>query len=182
MYDLGSVSYLALYGKDAVKTLILGLPYVWKWTVPTNLQARKAPVLFLSVCSAYIDDSTGANPGVPHMIRLKIPAENYYAYETTAPYIGNPIVAMLIRDAPTGHWYAQADSNPIIQVPSNLSVLEFEIVDQNGNLLGIDSGVDGGGTFNMILKLYHPAHNEVRDNTIMSYAQSQVGNPPFNRL
>jgi hypothetical protein len=34
----------------------------------------------------------------------------------------------------------------------------------------------------MIVKLEYPEHNEVRDITLMNYAQSQVGNPPYNRL
>lgn len=180
MYDLGSISYLALYSKDAVKNTAAGVTSNWKWTPPTNLQARKAPVLFLSVCSAYVDDSTGASAGVPHLLRLKIPSENFYANETTSPIIAYPIVAQLIRDAPTGHWYAQAEGNPVIQVPSNLQVLEFDLVDGGGNTISIDSGA--GETLNIILKLHHPPHNEVRNNTVMSYAQSEIGNPPFNRL
>ena len=181
MYDLGGISYLGLYSKDAVKNTVLGITNNWKWTPPTNLQARKAPVLFLSVLSAYVDDSQGASAGVPHLLRLKIPAENFYANETTAPYIAYPIVCQMSRDTPAGHWFSVAsENNPVIQVPSNLQVLEFDIVDGGGNVIGIDSGA--GETLNIILKLIHPAHNEVRDNTLMSYAQSTVGNPPFNRL
>lgn len=180
MSQLGSFSYLALYSKDAVKVEALGVTYNWKWTPPTNLQARKAPVLFLSVCSAYIDDSTGNNPALPHMLRLKIPSENFYSNETTAPHITYPIVAIMVRDAPSGHWYVLGENSPVIQVPSNLQVLDFDIVDGDGNILGVDSGA--GETLNIILKLHHPEHNEVRDNTVMSYAQSVVGNPPFNRL
>lgn len=184
MYDLGSFSYLALYHKDAKKLQTdTGETYNWKWRMPTNLQARKAPVAFLSVCSAYTDDSGGGVAGVPHMLRLRIPTDNYFSSEIEgcpAPYIVYPIVAQLIRDAPAGHWYAQAESNPIIQIPSGLQTLEFDMVDGNGNIIAIDSAAPE--TLNIILKLYYPPHNEVRDNTLMSYAQSEIGNPPFNRL
>jgi len=180
MSQLGNYSYIGLYSKDAVKLSTDGATYNWKWTPPMNLQARKAPVLFLEVLSAYVDDSNGASASIPHLLRLKIPSENYYANETTEPYIAYPIVAQMIRDSPAGHWYVQANANPIIQVPSNLQVLEFDLIDGGGNIIYIDS--TAGETLNIFLKLHHPAHNEVRDNTLMSYAQSQVGNPPFNRL
>jgi len=174
---LGDVTYLPLFEKDATTDTAGGKTSNWKWSIPTNIQARKAPVLYLSICSAYIDDSN-VSAASPHNIRLKVPSENYLMNEKASPYLGYPIVAQLIRDAPAGHWYALPQNNPIIQISSNLQTLEFDIIDGKGQVIIINE-ID---SFNLIIKLEHPSHNEVRDNTVMSYAQSIVGNPPFNRL
>jgi len=174
--------YLQLFNKDATKLLDGNLfPYNWKWTVPTSLQKRRAPVCFLSVQACYIDDSTGATPNIPHMLRLKLPSENVLMNEVSEPYINYPIVAMLVRDAPSGHWTSFSENNPRIQVPSNLNILEFDVLDGVGNVLPISSS-NTDDAFNIILKLEYPEHNEVRNIMVGSYAQSEIGNPPFNRL
>jgi len=172
--------YLPLFSKDAIKLTSGGLTYNWKWTVPTTLQQRRAPVVFLSIQSCYCDDSNGASAGVPHSLRLKTQAENMLLNETTSPYVAYPIVAQLSRDTPAGHWMSFYENNPRIQIPSNLQILEFDLIDGGGEVISIDS--TAGETLNMIVKLEYPEHNEVRDVTLMTYAQSTVGNPPFNRL
>ena len=172
--------YLPLFSKDAVKLSSGGFTYNWKWTVPTNLQQRRAPVVFLSIQSCYCDDSTGASAGVPHLLRLKTQSENMLLNETTSPYINYPIVSQLSRDTPAGHWMSFYENNPRIQVPSNLNILEFDLIDGGGNLISIDS--TAGETLNIIVKLEYPEHNEVRNTMVGSYIQSEVGMPPFNRL
>ncbi len=180
MAGLANVVYLPLFNKDAVKlTNVSGDIYNWKWTVPTSLQQRRAPVVFLSIQSCYCDNSAGGTPsGLPHLLRLKTQSENMLLNETTAPFIAYPIVSVLSRDAPAGHWMSFYENNPRIQIPSNLQILEFDLVDGGGELIAIDPG----DTFNMIVKLEYPEHNEVRDVTLNNYAQSIVGSPPFNRL
>jgi len=180
MAGLANVVYLPLFSKDAVKTYNgNSLPYNWKWTVPTTLQERRAPVCYLSIQSCYVDDSTGASAGLPHNLRLKTMSENMLFNENIGPIVGYPIVSQMVRDTPTGHWTCFYENNPRIQVPSNLNILEFDFIDGQGNVIVIDGA---GETFNMIVKLEYPDHNEVRDITLKNYAQSQVGSPPFNRL
>jgi len=175
--------YLQLFNKDAYKTYDAAVyPYNWKWTVPTSLQKRRGPVCYLSVLSCYIDDSTGGTTAnIPHMLRLKVPSENVLMNEVTEPYITYPIVALLVRDAPSGHWTTYSENNPRIQISSNINILEFDILDGVGNVLSISSS-SGDDAFNIILKLEYPEHNEVRNMVVGSYAQSEIGNPPFNRL
>lgn len=177
----GRKDYIALYDKDADTDLNDALTgYIsWKWKVPQTLQRRKSPVWFIKVKNLYLDDSTGTSPGLPHMLRLKNGySENYHTYETSNQLSG-PILAILTRDNITGHWTTFIE-NPSIQISSNVQYLEFDIVNGSGTVLPILSGT--GGNLNIILEVEYPEHNEVRDNTVMSYAQSTVGNPPFNRL
>ena len=174
--------YLQLFNKDATKLLDGNLmPYNWKWTVPTSLQKRRAPVCFLSIQACYLDDSTGPTPNIPHMLRLKVPSENVLMNEVSEPYINYPIVAILTRDAPSGHWTSFSENNPRIQISSNLNILEFDILDGVGNVIPISS-TNTADAFNIMVKLEYPEHNEVSNTIVGSYAQSQVGNPPFNRL
>jgi hypothetical protein len=180
MSGLANVVYLPLFSKDAVKLTTGGATYNWKWTVPTTLQERRAPVCYLSIQSCYCDDSTGASAGIPHLLRLKTMSENMLFNENTAPFVGYPIVAQMNRDTPAGHWTSFYENNPRIQVPSNLNILEFDLIDGGGNIISIDS--TAGETLNIIVKLEYPDHNEVRDITLKNYAQSIVGNPPLNRL
>lgn len=172
--NLGHFDYLALYQKDAALT-INGTSIVgWKWQIPQSLNRRKAPYWFLSVVSCYLDDSNGATNGRPHMLRCKIPAENYHAYETAASpsgvYVYSPIVSQLIRDAPTGHWYSISQDNVVIQVPSNLQFIEFDILDGNQNVLTVDSTI--GESLNIICKITYPARQEIQDNTNQTFVQT----------
>lgn len=180
MAGLANVVYLPLFSKDAVKLTSSGATYNWKWTVPTSLQERRGQVVYLSIQSCYCDDSTGASAGVPHLLRLKTQSENMLFNENTTPIVGYPIVAQMNRDTPAGHWTSFYENNPRIQVPSNLNILEFDLIDGGGNVISIDS--TSGETLNIIVKLEYPEHNEVRNVTLNNYAQSIVGNPPFNRL
>lgn len=173
--NLGHFDYIALYDKDATKLDDgLGNTYDWIWKMPTNMNRRRAPIWYISVVSCYCDDSTGSSAALPHFLRMYVPADNYYSNEKTTPYIINPIVSMLIRDTPAGHWYSLSQDNITIQIPSNIQNLHFDIVDGNGNIIYINSGA--GESLNIILKVTYPERTEVMANTTQTYAQSIVGN------
>ncbi len=174
--NLGHFDYIALYTKDAAITLNDGTSSInWKWQIPTHINRRKAPYWFLSIQSCYCDDSTGANNGRPHFLRCKVPADNYYTYESNingGTPINYPIVSNLIRDTPTGHWYSLAQDNVVIQVPSNLQYIEFDIVDGWGSVLPINSDAANGESLTIICKITYPARNEVMDNTNQTFVQT----------
>jgi hypothetical protein len=115
---------------------------------------------------------TVENRDIPHALRCKIPAENYHCYESFAiiPNLNYPIVSQLIRDAPAGHWYSISQDNVVIQVPSNLQFIEFDLIDGNGMVIPIDS--TKGETLNIICKITYPARGEVMDNTNQTFVQS----------
>ena len=172
--NLGHFDYLALYQKDAILTLNSASIIGWKWKIPTSLNSRKSPYWFLSVVSCYLDDSNGTTTGRPHMLRCKIPSENYHTYESSASptgiYVNGPIVSQLIRDTPTGHWYSISQDNVVIQVPSNLQYIEFDIIDGNQNVLTIDSTI--GESLNIICKITYPARMEITDNINQTFTQT----------
>lgn len=185
-----ATTFIGLYDKDAVKTTgsVANSTTAWKWTLPTSINSRQAPTCKLSVASAYIDDSYGTPAGNQNcsqarMLRLKINSENFLQNETQAPYIIYPIMGMMIRDAFVGHWYLpQAPYQVELDFSTNIRTIEFDLVDVDGNVLDTLSTSSVGGQLNIILRLHYPEHNEVRNDVVMSYAQSQIGNPPFNRL
>ena len=182
-----ATKFIGLYDKDATKTLSGNATTSWKWTLPTNLNARQSPLMKVSVAAGYLDDSYGTvigyhNASEPRMLRIKVYSESYLQKEKTSTVI-YPIMSIPVRDAFVGHWLCpQAPHQIDIELSTQISQLEFDFVDFDGNVLETLSGATVGGIFNMVLKLEYPEHNEVRDNTVMSYAQSQIGNPPFNRL
>jgi hypothetical protein len=155
--------------------------------LPTNINKRKAPTVRVSVASGYLDDSytTAAgnqNCSQPRMLRMKVFSENYLQNEASSTILF-PIMGMLVRDAFVGHWYVpQAPHQVNVELSTNIRVLEFDFIDEDGEVISTLSTVNEGGKYNMILKLEYPEHNVLRDETVMAYAQSQIGNPPFNRL
>lgn len=205
--NLGHFDYIGLYNKDAVRTTFDNaldqkrFTTNWKWQLP-NLYQRRGPVMFVSVISAYCDDSQGVaggggSNGVPHFLRMKVFSENFKALETsmspifhytnqdTVPqYITYPIVSSLIRDVGTGHWYSLSQDSLTIQIPTNTQYLEFDLVDGQGNLLPICSqqSVLGNASFqeqtslNITLKITYPERTEVMANTIQTYQKSVIGN------
>jgi len=173
--NLGHFDYIALFSNDATITLNGAASNNWKWRVPTALNRRRAPYWFLSVASCYCDDSTGTTNGRPHFLRLKVPPQNYYQQEDNINGLNSmiyPIVSNLIRDVPTGHWYSISQDNVVIQVPSNLQYLEFDIVDAWGTVLNINSDAANGESLSVVLKITYPARNEITDNTNQTYIQS----------
>jgi hypothetical protein len=178
-----NIVYLQLFSKDATKLLDANNhPYNWKWTAPTSLNMRRAPVAFLSIQSCYCDNSTGTNAPTPRSLRLKIPSENMLLNENTSPYINYPIVAQLCRDALAGHWMSFYENNPRIQIPSNVNILEFDLIDGGGNVISINSDHAAGPSLNLIIKIEYPLYNEVQNTMIDTYAQSEVGMPRYNKL
>ena len=186
-----ATTFVGLYDKDAVKTAgtVANSTSAWKWTLPTNINARQAPTVRLSIASGYLDDSYATPSGnqncsQPRMLRMKVFSENFIQNETsTTNVILFPIMGMLVRDAFVGHWYVpQAPHQINVELSTNIRVLEFDFLDENGAVISTLSSSTVGGKYNMVLKLEYPEHNVLRDETLMSYAQSVVGNPPFNRL
>ncbi len=168
--NLGHFDYLAFHDKDASKTMLLTATTAWKWQIPTGLNRRKAPYWFLSVVSCYCDDSNGTSAGLPHFLRCKVPTDNYFSSETASPYINYPIVSQLIRDTPAGHYYAISQDNVVIQVPSNIQTIEFDLLDGNGVVIPIDA--TSGETLNIICKITYPARNEITDNINQTFVRS----------
>lgn len=184
MYGLGKCEYIALYHKDASYTLNGdGNIITWKWRVPQTLNRRKSPSWFIKMNNLYLDSKTaGQGKDKPHFIRCKVVSENYHTFEKNGSNIGFPILTMLSIDVEDGH-FTTWTNNPSIMVSSSIQYLEIDIVDGNGVVIPVgNAGELTGVSLNMILEVEIPEHNEVRDNTVMSYAQSTVGNPPFNRL
>jgi hypothetical protein len=185
-----ATKYIGLYDKDAVKTAgsVANSTSAWKWTLPTNINSRQAPTCRLSVASAYLDDSYttpagNQNCSAPRMLRMKIFSENFLQNEITSPYIAYPIMGIMNRDTLVGHWcLPQAPHQIDVDFSTNIRTIEFDFVDEDGLLISTLQTANVGGKFNMILKIEYPEHNEIRNETVMSYAQSQIGNPPFNRL
>lgn len=179
--NLGHFDYIALFSNNATVTSNGGTN--WKWRVPTAMNRRRAPSWFLSVASCYCDDSTGGNT-TPHFLRLKVPAENYHQQEDNIQGVNTmiyPIMAILVEDQNNGHYYSLAQDNVVIQVPSNLQYLEFDVVDAWGTPLTIASNASNGKSLSVILKVTYPERTELMANTTQTYAQSIVGNiRPFN--
>ena len=179
--------FIGLYDKDATKSLAGNACYNWKWALP-NLDARKAPTMKLSVAAGYLDDSyptpTGTqNCSAPRMLRFKLFSEDYKQNENTVPYITYPIMSIMVRDAFLGHWYCpQAPHQIDIDIPSNIKYLEVDFLNTDGNVLSMLKDVNNAGDFNMVLKLEYPKHNELRNEEVQSYAQSQIGNPSFKQF
>jgi hypothetical protein len=186
-----ATTFVGLYDKDAVKTTgtIANSVNAWKWTLPTNINARQAPTARLSIASAFLDDSyatpTGnQNCSAPRMLRMKIYSENFLQNETSSPYIAYPIMGMMVRDAFVGHWYLpQAPHQIDLDFSTNIRTIEFDFIAcEDGSVLDTKVLLSQAGNLNIVLKLEYPEHNVLRDEIVMSYAQSQVGSPPFNRL
>lgn len=186
-----STQFIGLYDKDAVKSNTLGMANAttaWKWTLPTNLNSRQCPTAKLSVASCYLDDSYTTAAGTqncskPRMLRMKVYAENYLQNETSSTIIGKPIVAIMTRDAFVGHWYApQAPHQIDLDFSTNIRQIEFDFVDLDGAPISTLSAVAVGGKLCMVLKLEYPEHNELRNNVVMSYPESVVGMPRYNKL
>lgn len=177
--NLGHFDYIGLYHKDAILSISGGAVYNWKWRVPVSLDRRRAPSWFVSVVSCYLDDSNGAAAGQPHFLRMKTYSTNYHTYEepvntNSTNMINFPIVSILVRDAAVGHYYSLSQDNVVIQVPSNIQYIEFDIIDGLGNVLNIDS--TNGESMNITLKVTYPERTEVMANTIQTYQKSMIGN------
>lgn len=185
-----ATTFIGLYDKDAIKTTgsVANSTSAWKWNLPTNINSRQSPTCKFSIASAYLDDSyatpTGnQNCSQARMLRMKVFSENFLQNETTAPFVTYPIMGMMVRDAFVGHWYLpQAPHQIDIELSTNIRSIEFDLIGADNSVLDTKSELSLGGLFNIILKLEYPPHNEVRNEKVMSYAQSQIGNPPFNKL
>lgn len=175
----GNIFYLGLYSVDAIKTTAGDATTSWKWKIPSNFPVRKAPVFYLSVVSVFCNDTDGENKDEPHFLRLLTNTENYF------PSSGYPVVAQLdftsLPSPATNHYWTLTNGVCAdVVLSSNTQYLTFDVV--NENMAQIPVQATTGESLNIVVKLIFPEHNEIRDNTLMSYAQSQVGNPPFNRL
>ena len=176
--NLGHFDYIAFHHKDATLSAANNVSftvYNWKWQIPPSLNRRKAPYWFLTVVSCYLDDSGGSSTGLPHFLRCKIPAENYHSIENpsntqSTNYVTYPIVSQLIRDVAAGHWYSISQDNVVIQVPSNLQFIEFDILDGNSNV--IQTYAATGENLNILCKITYPARMEITDNINQTFIQT----------
>lgn len=178
-HKAGNVYYLGLYQGDAIVTPQGAASVAWKWKIPSNFPVRKAPVFYMSVVSVFCDDTTGDQKDKPHFLRLLTNTENYFASS------GYPVVAQLdftsLPSPSTNHYWTLTNGvTSEVILSSNTQYLSFDIVNQLMEVLPIKT--DYGESLNIVVKIVFPEHNEIRDNTLMSYAQSTIGNPPFNRL
>lgn len=182
MSGLANKVYIPLFFKDATYKLeaTTNHRYAFRWALP-NLDQRRGPVCYLSLKNIAIE-GTVENTRQCLWLRINnMMSDNMLVNETTSPYVGGTILAMLDFRGNTDHYAFLPESAPKIQMTTNMKYLEFDIIDSGGNVETIDSA-DTTATINILLQIDYPEHNEVRDTTLMSYAQSVVGNPPFNRL
>lgn len=181
MAGLTNVVYLPLMFKDCkYDTINTSEHYNFRWNVPSSLQARKAPVCYMSLLMVAIE-GTNTNALQSLFVRMNnIYSENVLMNEVNSPFIGGTILALLDFRGNTDHYATLYESNPKIQLGTNLAELSFDLVDGEGNIVRLSGAKTH--SINFILKIEYPEHNEVRDITLKNYAQSVVGNPPFNRL
>lgn len=172
---LGKCDYLALYDVDAVKTANSGAVSKWRWALPQNFNARKAPFVYLSVVNADLDDSEGADPEFIHQLRcLNLPTINYYSTQG----VNGTIFGTFSRESnwqvgggeKIGHFSFLMQS-PEVQTSTNMQYLEFDVVNGSGANLPI-GGTTQPGIMNLILKLEYPERLEISSNLTGTYVQS----------
>jgi hypothetical protein len=101
--------------------------------------------------------------------------------EVNSPYVGGCILAMVDFRGNTDHYALIPETAPQIQISTNIPYIEFDLIGSDGSVKTLDNG-DATHTINLLLEIEYPEHNEVQNSTLMTYAQSEVGNPPFNKL
>jgi hypothetical protein len=182
MAGLADRVYIPLYNKDATydTEAVTGHRYAFKWELPT-LDARRGPVCYLSLKNCAIE-GTVENTRQCLWLRVNnIFSENVKINEKNSPIVGGTILAMLDFRGNTDHYAFLPESALKIQMSTNMKYLVFDIIDSGGNVESIDSA-DTTATINLLLQIEYPPHNQVPDTTVMSYAQSEIGNPPFSKL
>ena len=169
--ELGNVEYIFLRYADCSATN----GNTFEWTLPI-LPQRESSTMYLQIAQLslhYEGTDISGNPQPQYLAYNNLFSDNMYSTDNSTL-----LACILSRDDATGHYECNPDS-PVIQVSSNLRKLNFSLK----NPIETDSqNIGSTGSIMILLKVIRPQHNVVRDNTLKSYVQSEVGNPPFNRL
>jgi hypothetical protein len=156
--------------------------YANRWTLP-NLNPRRSPVCYLKLKMCCVE---GASLDARECLWLRMNnvfSETVLVNERSGTTIvGGTLLGMLIFSDNTDHYNIIPESAPQIQISTNLSYIEFDLISPaDGSIVYLDGG-DASHTLNLILEIEYPEHNEVSNTMVGSYIPSEVGMPPFNRL
>lgn len=173
--ELGNVEYIFLRDLDCNGGATGAGTGTFVWRLPT-LPPRESSSMYIQISQAMVHYAgTGAtgNAEPQYLVYNNMYSDNLYSTNNS-----QMLACMLERDTATGHYKPQTEP-PVIRVPSNLTQISFSVY--NG---GVDEINNTGltGSVNILLKIIRPQHNVVSSNLIKSYVQSEIGNPPFNRL
>jgi len=164
--ELGNVEYVYLRSPDCNNGIGASsdvyIPFVWNFPY---INPKEAPYMFIQVVQAYIHYAgTGANATTDpqHLQYVGLNGLNYYSSGS------EQLATFLDRDDTGGHWTAMPES-PIIQVPSNISTLQFALVQNKTRELGT-LGLDG--SIEIVLKIVRPKRDIITSNTLASYVRT----------
>lgn len=173
--ELGNVQYIYLRNTECNNGAGADATGIFTWTLPST-PARESPFMYIQVVQCMIHYSGTGTQGnnEPQFLTY----ENMYADNFFSSDKSTVLASILCRDAAAGQYIPQVDA-PIIRVPSNLTQITFSIRNQINNEVDL-TGLTG--SCSILLKLIKPQHDKVQNNVLKSYVQSEIGNPPFNRL
>jgi hypothetical protein len=180
MAGLANKVYIPLFYKDATyNTDGLGNRYAFKWALQ-NLDQRRGPVCYMSLKMIAIEGTTSNTKQCLWLRINNMMSENVLVNETTSPYVGGAILALLDFRGNTDHYAFIPESAPKIQMTTSMKYLEFDMIDSAGNVETLASADDK--SISLLLQIEYPEHNDVPNTTVMTYAQSEIGNPPYRKL
>ncbi len=182
MAGLADKVYIPLVFKDcSYKETATGEKYAFKWYMP-NFNARQAPVCYIKLKMVAIEGTTQNARQCLWIRANNLFGENVLINEKqNTTNIGGTILAMLDFRGNTDHYALIPESAIAVQISPNIPYIEFDLIDSTGEVETLDEG-DATHTINILLEIIYPEHNKVRDTTLMTYAQSVVGNPPYQKL
>lgn len=182
MTSLAKKVYVPLMYKDATYLLNGTQRYAIRWTLP-NLNPRRSPVCYLKLKACAVEGSSQDARECLWIRMNNVFSETVLVNERSGTTIvGGTLLGLVIFGDNTDHYNLVPESAPQIQISTNLSYIEFDLISPaDGSIVYLD-GADLAHTLNIILEIEYPEHNEVSNTIVGSYAQSVVGNPPFNRL
>jgi len=174
--------YIPLMYKDATYKLDGTDRYAIRWQLP-NLQARRGPVCFLKLKMGAVEGSSQDARECLWLRMNNVFSESVLVNEREGTTnVGGTLLGMFIFSDNTDHYNLIPESAPQIQISTNIPYIEFDLISPaDGSIVYLDGG-DAAHTLNLILEIEYPEHNEVQYTTVNTYAQSEIGNPPFNRL
>jgi hypothetical protein len=152
----------------------------FRWELP-KLDARRAPVCYLSAKACAAEGTVETVRQMKWLRINNIYSENVLINETKSPTVGGTFLAMLQFSDNSDHFELLPESAPKIQMSTNMKYLEFDLIDAMGEVEQLKTG-DTVGTLNILLQIEYPPHENVPYTMVSSYAQSEIGNPPFSKL